>query len=162
MNDKPTPPDGYEVMLGRDLPSPVPDGTQFFADNEWSPSNYCGSAALVGTLDQRAWYAIPVQKAADHCIKCGGPCEMFTGNGCKGDSGPSGPPTALDTQVGGDHYKTMAIQPIEFCVRNGIGFAEGLAIKYIVRHGQKNGAEDLDKAIHCLQILRELKYGKPV
>jgi hypothetical protein len=69
--------------------------------------------------------------------------------------------TALDTQVGGDHYKSMAIQPIEFCVRNDIGFAEGLAIKYIVRHGQKNGAEDLDKAIHCLQILRELKYGKP-
>ena len=32
-------------------------------------------------------------------------------------------------QVGGDHYKSMVIQPSEFINRNNIPFAEGNAIK---------------------------------
>lgn len=36
---------------------------------------------------------------------------------------------ALDTQVGGDHYKTMKIQPVEFIHANGIPFLEGCIIK---------------------------------
>lgn len=67
--------------------------------------------------------------------------------------------SALDTQIAGNHYKNMAIQPIEFCQKNRLGYAESLAIKYICRHGSKNGRQDIEKAIHCLQLLLELEYG---
>jgi hypothetical protein len=66
--------------------------------------------------------------------------------------------SASDTQVGGDHYKSLAIQPAEFCQRNRLGYLEGLAIKYLCRHGRKNGREDLEKAIHCIQMLIEMEY----
>lgn len=66
----------------------------------------------------------------------------------------------LDTQVGGSHYKDFAIQPVDFITQNNLGFCEGNAIKYLCRHGSKNGAEDLDKAIHYIQILKSLRYGK--
>jgi hypothetical protein len=62
-------------------------------------------------------------------------------------------------QVGGDHYKSMAIQPSEFIYRNNLGWHEGNAIKYICRHKMKNGKQDLDKAIHYLELLREIEYG---
>lgn len=65
-----------------------------------------------------------------------------------------------DKQVGGDHYRNLAIQPIEFIVKNKIDFCEANAIKYICRHEHKNGLQDIDKAIHYLELLKELKYGK--
>jgi hypothetical protein len=68
--------------------------------------------------------------------------------------------STLDTQVGGEHYKKLKIQPAEFIHANGLGFLEGNAIKYVCRHRSKNGAQDLQKAIHYLQILMELEYGK--
>ena len=65
----------------------------------------------------------------------------------------------MDRQEGGNHYKGMAIQPIEFCQKNQLNYCESNAIKYICRHRKKNGAEDIRKAIHNLQILLELEYG---
>lgn len=62
---------------------------------------------------------------------------------------------SLDVQVGGSHYKTMKITPREFIKANNIGWDEGNAIKYICRWKTKNGIEDLDKAIHYLNLLRE-------
>lgn len=69
--------------------------------------------------------------------------------------------SAIDEQVGGGHYKNMAIQPVEFIEKNNIPYLEGNAIKYICRHAEKNGEQDIDKAIHYLQLLKELRYGKP-
>ena len=69
--------------------------------------------------------------------------------------------SALDTQVAGDHYRTMKIQPVEFIHANGLGFCEGAAIKYISRHKRKGGAEDLRKAIHFLELLIQLEYPEP-
>ena len=60
-----------------------------------------------------------------------------------------------DNQVGGNHYKGMAIQPSEFIMSNGLDWLEGNAIKYICRHHLKNGIEDIDKAIHYLNLLKE-------
>ena len=68
--------------------------------------------------------------------------------------------SAKDEQVGGGHYKGMAIQPAEFIHKNGIGYLEGNVIKYVVRHRSKNGAEDLKKAIHYLQLLLTMEYEK--
>ena len=65
---------------------------------------------------------------------------------------------ASDDQVGGAHYKGYAIQPSEFIHRNKIGFLEGNAIKYACRHRQKGGRQDIEKAIHYLQLLLEWDY----
>ena len=70
---------------------------------------------------------------------------------------------AKQSQVGGGHYKDMAIQPVEFIHRNGIPFIEGSVVKYVCRHRVKNGREDLEKAIHFLKLLIEMEYddGNP-
>lgn len=66
---------------------------------------------------------------------------------------------ATDKQVGGEHYKTT-IQPIEYILANNLGFIEGNVIKYITRYKDKNGAEDIKKAIHYLEILlQEIENG---
>jgi hypothetical protein len=67
--------------------------------------------------------------------------------------------TALDKQEGGNHYKDMAIQPVEFITANDLGFLEGNIIKYVCRHHAKNGAEDIKKAIHYCELLLQTKYG---
>ena len=67
---------------------------------------------------------------------------------------------ASDTQIGGGHYKNMTIQPTEFIFKNNIPFIEGCVIKYICRHRSKNGKQDIEKAIHYLQLLMEMEYGE--
>jgi len=62
--------------------------------------------------------------------------------------------SALSTQVAGDHYKRFEYQPAEFLQDAGLGWCESNVIKYVARHRFKNGAQDLDKAIHYLQILQ--------
>lgn len=63
--------------------------------------------------------------------------------------------TALDVQIGGSHYKAMAIQPIEFTLSNNLGYCEGNVIKYVCRYKDKGGIEDINKAIHYLELLKE-------
>ena len=67
--------------------------------------------------------------------------------------------SALETQVGGNHYKDLKIQPIEFIHANNIPFCEANAIKYLCRWRNKNGRQDLEKAIHYINLLIELEYG---
>lgn len=66
--------------------------------------------------------------------------------------------SALDTQHGGTHYKEFAIQPAVYAHENNLGFLAGNAIKYVSRHHLKNGKQDLQKAIHCIEMLIELEY----
>lgn len=70
--------------------------------------------------------------------------------------------SAFDKQVAGTHYKDMPIQPSMFIHRNGIGFLAGCAIKYLCRYKRKNGKQDLDKAIHFIELLREEEYPEVV
>ena len=58
-------------------------------------------------------------------------------------------------QIGGSHYMYFDIQPAEFINRNKLLFAEGNAIKYICRHSKKGGIQDIDKAIHYLEMVKE-------
>lgn len=67
---------------------------------------------------------------------------------------------ALARQVGGGHYKDLAIQPVEFITKNEIPFLEGNAIKYVVRHKAKGGAADVRKAIHYLELILQMHYGE--
>ena len=68
--------------------------------------------------------------------------------------------SALDVQISGDHYKCMKIQPVEFITANNIPFLEGSVIKYVCRHMSKNGLSDIDKAIHYLELIKELRYNE--
>ena len=63
-------------------------------------------------------------------------------------------------QIGGSHYKKYKIQPSRFINENKILFAEGNAIKYICRHQDKGGKQDLEKAIHYIQMIVERDYNK--
>jgi len=63
--------------------------------------------------------------------------------------------SAKDKQVGGSHYKNFAIQPIDFINKNNLGFLEGCVIKRMCRWQNKNGVEDLRKAIHEIELLIE-------
>ena len=66
--------------------------------------------------------------------------------------------SALDRQVGGEHYKNdFKIQPIEFITANNLSFIQASIIKYICRFDKKNGKEDIDKAIHYCELLKELE-----
>lgn len=59
----------------------------------------------------------------------------------------------FSTQVGGSHYKSMKIQPVEFILANDLGFCEGNIIKYTCRYRQKGGVQDLKKVIHYAELL---------
>jgi hypothetical protein len=67
---------------------------------------------------------------------------------------------ALDTQVGGDHYKDKAIQPVEYIHANQLNFLEGCVVKRITRHRDKNGAEDIRKIMHECRLILRLEYGE--
>jgi hypothetical protein len=66
----------------------------------------------------------------------------------------------LASQVGGNHYKDMAIQPVEFIQANKLGYIEGAIIKYACRHRSKGKAEDVRKIIHFAELLLQLEYGQ--
>ena len=61
---------------------------------------------------------------------------------------------AHDRQVGGDHYNKHAIQPWDIVDEYDLGYYDGNAIKYILRE-KENRIEDIDKAIHYLEKLKE-------
>ena len=67
--------------------------------------------------------------------------------------------TALKEQEGGSHYKDLKVQPIEYITGNELGFCEGNVVKYITRHKNKNGVEDINKAIHYCELIKELYYN---
>lgn len=68
--------------------------------------------------------------------------------------------SALDKQVSGNHYKGCKIQPIEYIHANGLDYFQGNVVKYVTRHKDKNGKADIEKAIHYLELILELQYGK--
>ena len=65
--------------------------------------------------------------------------------------------SALDTQVGGKHYKQFKIQPVEFIHINRLGYIVGNIIKYVCGHPLKHSSsiEDLRKARHYIDMLIE-------
>ena len=65
-------------------------------------------------------------------------------------------------QVGGSHYKTMKIQPLEYALENNLGVCEHAVVKYVSRWKTKGGIQDLEKARHYIDILieREIAGGQ--
>jgi len=69
-------------------------------------------------------------------------------------------PDPQTRQVGGSHYKDRGIQPIEYMMSNGLGYAEGAVVKYVTRWKDKGGVEDLKKAKHFLEMLNHFVERK--
>jgi len=72
-------------------------------------------------------------------------------------------PTMTDPkthQTGGTHYLKMGIQPVEYIVANNLDYLEGNVIKYVSRHKNKGGAEDIHKAIHYLKFILARDYDE--
>ena len=64
---------------------------------------------------------------------------------------------ATDTQVGGNHYTKLAIQPMRYSMENRLDALQHTVIKYVTRFRDKNGIEDLEKAKHCIDMLIEFE-----
>ena len=64
---------------------------------------------------------------------------------------------ASETQIGGNHYSNMAIQPTEFIHKNNLSFIQGNIIKYVCRYKSKGGIQDLNKAKHYIDLLIEFE-----
>lgn len=60
---------------------------------------------------------------------------------------------ALEKQVGGHHYTSMPIQPMEFSMANGLDACQHTIIKYVTRFRHKGGIQDLEKAKHTIDLL---------
>jgi len=68
--------------------------------------------------------------------------------------------SAFSDQVSGNHYKTLKIQPLEYCMANKLNACQVKVIKYTTRcllknKDKKGRKQDIDKAIHCLEMLKE-------
>lgn len=75
---------------------------------------------------------------------------------------PGANESALDTQVGGDHYKALGdYQPWQVArawltPEELKGAMKLTAMKYLAREADKGGRQDIEKAMHTLQIYLEL------
>ena len=68
--------------------------------------------------------------------------------------------SAFSEQVGGDWYKKLKIQPLDYAMDNKLNPCQAKVIKYISRYNikQKNikdQIKDLEKAKHVIDILIE-------
>lgn len=68
-------------------------------------------------------------------------------------------PAALQRQEGGDHYSKLVIQPMEFSMANNWDACAHTILKYVTRHADKNGRQDLLKAQHCIAMRYELWHS---
>jgi len=61
----------------------------------------------------------------------------------------------LDVQIGGDHYKKLKIQPIQYIMSNDLNFLQGCIIKRISRYNMPGGKalQDLEKIKHEIDLL---------
>lgn len=64
-------------------------------------------------------------------------------------------------QIGGTHYKKLKYQPWDFFNDLKLHYLQCCIIKYTVRWRDKNGIEDLKKALHYVDKAIDLKIKKP-
>lgn len=125
-----------------------------------SPPNGIGAHALEA-VDDLTCKLLQLNKESGHLRQmreCGWPqVEIAIARMGKEAAEDSGTKSSLDEQVGGNHYKDMAIQPVEYIHKNGLGFCEGNVVKYISRWRQKGGVEDLKKARHFIDLIIEME-----
>lgn len=70
-------------------------------------------------------------------------------------------PSANDKQIGGNHYKTMGVQPWDVVdtwpLEMRIGAYRAGALKYLMRMGSKDeSVQEIGKGIHYMEKLQEV------
>ena len=69
--------------------------------------------------------------------------------------------SAFSEQVSGDHYKSLKIQPLEYCMANNLNACQTHVVKYVSRYdkkwkSKKDQIKDLKKAKHVIDMQIEL------
>lgn len=95
---------------------------------------------------------------APGCPLCPSEKGAALGAGLKGSDTSGTDP--MQIQVGGDHYKKMKIQPMEFSMANGLDACQHTIIKYVTRFRDKGGIADLEKARHVIDMLIQFEKDK--
>mgnify|MGYP003591217060 CR=1 FL=1 len=67
---------------------------------------------------------------------------------------------AFKTQIDGNHYSKLAIQPMQYSMANKLDPCQHTIIKYVTRFRDKNGRVDLEKAKHVIDMLIAIEYGE--
>lgn len=67
---------------------------------------------------------------------------------------------AFKTQIDGNHYSKLVIQPMQYSMANKLDPCQHTIIKYVTRFRDKNGRVDLEKAKHVIDMLIALEYGE--
>lgn len=103
----------------------------------------------------------PTKTISGTCEKCGTHTALLIEDFKEEVDLEGGPqaPDSLSVQVGGNHYKDLKIQPVEYIHANTIPFMEGSAIKYLTRWRNKGGIADLRKARHFIDMLIDLEQA---
>lgn len=66
---------------------------------------------------------------------------------------------ALDVQVGGNHYKKWAVQPVQIIVLDNLSFLHGCILKRLLRD-KGDRKEDLQKVLHELNLIEQLHHSQ--
>lgn len=80
------------------------------------------------------------------------PCDS-RGNSLKVKKKAQPEQSVWDTQVGGNHYTKMKIQPFQYSMANGLDPMQHTIVKYVSRFRDKNGIQDLEKAKQTIDLL---------
>ena len=83
--------------------------------------------------------------------------EIYPNSYCESNTSRTDKPTEnpLSKEIGGTHYKS-AYQPIELMERVKMYACCSYIFKYVYRHKDKGKKQDLEKALHCCELLETL------
>ena len=83
--------------------------------------------------------------------------EIYPDSYCESNTSRTDNPTEnpLSKEIGGTHYKS-AYQPIELMERVKMYACCSYIFKYMFRHKDKGKKQDLEKALHCCELMETL------
>ena len=83
--------------------------------------------------------------------------EIYPNSYCESNTSRTDKPTEnpLSKEIGGTHYKS-AYQPIELMEKVRMFACCSYIFKYVYRHKDKGKKQDLEKALHCCELLETL------
>ena len=99
-------------------------------------------------------------KSMMYCSECGQEEDDNHMAYCKGQEVLNDQWLGGSTNIRPTYYAKYKIDPWTFCIENKLTLDVGSVIKYVVRHQDKNGVEDLNKAIKCIEMMKEFYYNE--
>ena len=117
---------------------------------------------LVAEEDLKPYNEASATKTSNFLVRIGTPMQQLidAAGGLPADTGKIKGDNPLDKQEGGSHYKDCKIEPVEYITANNLDFMQGNIVKYITRHKNKNGAEDIKKIKHYCDLILKLQYNE--